>query len=509
MSKANGKYDVIVIGAGHNGLTTAALLAKRGRKVLVVERRSVVGGLAAAEEFHPGHRTPGVLHDASGVRADVIEALNLRGHGLETDAELPPVFTPQTDGPGLLLHRDPAKAAPEIRKHSERDAESYFGYRRFIDRVGGVLNSVFDELPPELTKVTARGTLELGKKSIALRRLGRRDMMEMLRVPPMSVEDWLGEWFESDVLKATLAAPAIYHTFTGPRSPGSAFHLLLWESRPRMFVKGGAAALAAALAAAARAGGVDIRTEANVVAINVAGGTASGVTLEGGESLEARVIAASCHPRHTFLDLIGVRHITETLEHRVRHFRSKGTTGKVNLALGGGLEFAGRGAQRFRHIRIGESLVELEQAFDAVKYGAFSQRPALDIFMPEGDKVLSLLVHFVPYDLKGGWSDRAKDALGKAVIDSLSRYAPTIRDNIAASQVLSPADLESTYGVTEGHVHHGEHAIDQLLVRPTPECARYATPIGGLFLCGSGSHPGGGITCAPGALAAQVIAKAT
>ena len=512
------RYDVIVIGAGHNGLTTAALLAREGRSVLVLERRGVVGGLAAGEEFHPGYRSAGVLHDTSCVRRDVVEELGLEGLGLSWTESA--VFVPQTDGPGLLLHHDANRAAQEIGAASDRDAGRYAEYRAFLTRIARFVNGFFSETPLDRTFTGPDGgVLDLLKTGLALRRLGRRNMLELLRIMPMSVADWLDEWFEGELLKCLLAAPAIHGTFTGPRSPGSNASLLRLESAGGASVRGGPQSLIDALEAAARAQGVEVRTGAEVRGITVSGGGVTGVSLDGGEQIDAAVVAASCDPRRTFLYLIPGRDITPKLEHRIQSFRMRGTTAKVNLALNAPLRFACRPDLEIEYARTGERMDDLERAFDAVKYGRFSERPILDIYVPtaaspdlapDGHSVASILVHFVPDDLRDtrqGWTKKQREKLVKTVIDTLEQYAPGTRQSIVARDVLAPPDLEERYGITHGHIHHGEHALDQLLVRPCPECARYRTPIEGLYLCGSGSPPGGGLTCAPGALAASAMRK--
>jgi phytoene dehydrogenase-like protein len=510
-------YDAIVIGAGHNGLTTAAFLAKSGKRVLVIERRDTVGGLCAADEFHGGYRTAGLLHDTSGVRRWVADALGLDQHGLAFESTPSPVFMPMREGSGLLLHHDPGQAEQEIAAFSKRDAERYREFRAFIARVRGAINNVLDNDPPDFMNLGDRGNLwQMGRRGMGVWRLGKRDTTELLRIAPMAVADWLGEWFETDVLKAALAGPAVYGTFTGPRSPGSAFNLLVYECRQGAAVKGGAGALVAALEKAARANGVEIRTGAEVERIAVENGVAKGVVLDGGEEVQAQCVAASSHPTHALLGLLPAGTISLQLEERMTHFRSSGTTAKVHIALDKPFDLAARTGERFARVRTGEHLDDLEKAFDATKYGEASAVPVLDIhvpsatnggFAPDGHDSLSVLVNFAPYRVKEPWDEKAHQALGEAVVDTLAAYAPGVAKAIVAIEVLAPPDIEERFALPGGHIHHGEHAIDQLLVRPVPECAQYATPVAGLYLCGSGSFPGGGITCAPGALAARAILK--
>jgi phytoene dehydrogenase-like protein len=508
------QYDVIIIGAGHNGLTAAATLAKRGRRVLLLEQREQTGGMSAGEEFCSGYVAPGVLHDTSGVRHGLIRSLKLERYGLELNTEPPSIYAPEKGGRGLLLHHDAAKAGDEISRFTAHDAEQYEAFREFVGRVGTFVNGLLDDTPPAVFGATGGSVWPLVKRALALRKLGKSDMMELLRVIPMCAADWLGEWFKTDLLKALLAGPSIYGTFMGPWSPGSAFNLLAWECRKGPLIKGGGVALVTALENAAKAYGAEIRTGAPVDGIVMTDGKVTGVSVNGDEVIEGKVVAAACDPKQVLLDLVPSSSINQTLRHRIKTFRSRGVTAKVNVALNARVELAGRPGELVEIVRTGESLDDLEKAFDPIKYGRYADRPHLEVYMPaatdsacapEGHSVLSILVHFVPHELETRWNYRAREALGETVVETLSDFAPRIKDTIQSIEVLTPVELESRYAVTEGHIHHGEHALDQLLVRPSPECARYATPIEGLYLCGSGSHPGGGITCAPGALGAKAI----
>jgi phytoene dehydrogenase-like protein len=515
ISKPN-SYDVIVIGAGHNGLTAAALLAKQGRKVMVFERRSIIGGLAAGEEFHPGYHTGGLLHDASQIRARIVRALDLKSHGLKTISQRPAVLALDPAGRGILLSSKDSQTAKVIGSYSPEDAKQYLKYRKFIKRVAGVVNRLFNEPPPPVTSRDGRALWELFRSGFALRRLGKTNMLELMRVAPMSAADWLNEWFETGCLKATLANAGLSGNFVGPRSPGSAFNLLLWECAAKHQIYGGPRALIAALEKSARSQGVDIRTEAEVSEILISERRVEGVMLKNGERISAAVVAASCDPRHTFLDLLSDRHLENWLKRRIQNIRGTGSTAKVNLALNRPLEFSGYPKEKIAFAKTGSHLDLIEKAFDSCKYGQFSADPILDIHVPSasnpdlappGHSVVSILVHFVPYCLKPQWDQDQIKKLGNIVVATLEQYAPGVTHAIVAREVMSPVDLEARYGLVKGHILHGEHALDQLVLRPTPECARYHTPIQGLYLCGSGSHPGGGITCGPGALAASVISK--
>ena len=509
-------YDVLIIGAGHNGLTAAALLAKEGRKVMVLERRNIIGGLAAGEEFHPGYHTGGLLHDASQVRARIVRALDLKSHGLEILSQRPSVLALDLEGRGILLGNKDRHTAKEIGFYSPEDAKQYLKYRKFIRRVAGVVNRIFDELPPAVASADRRALWDLLKTGFALRRLGKKTMLELLRVAPMSAADWLNEWFETDCLKATLANTGLSGNSVGPWSPGSAFNLLLWECAAKNHILGGPRALLAALEKAAKSQGVKVRTESEVSEIQISEGRVKGVVLKNGERIQAAVVAASCDPRHTFLDLVPHHQVENWLKRRIQNIRGTGSTATVNLALGTQLEFSARPGEKIAFAKTGGHLDQIEKAFDACKYGQFSADPVLDIHIPTvsnpdlappGHSVVSILVHFVPYSLQPQWDQDQIEKLGDTVAAALAQYAPGVTDAIVAREVLSPVDLEARYGLVQGHILHGEHALDQLILRPMPECARYHTPINGLYLCGSGSHPGGGMTCGPGALAASVIAR--
>lgn len=509
-------FDVAVVGAGHNGLAAALRLARAGRSVVVLEGRARPGGLCAPRAFHPGFTAPGVLHDTTCVRPALVDALGLARHGLSfRDVELP-VFAPASDGRGLLLHRDPELAQSEVGALAPRDAESYRRWRGFLQRVRGFLTSVLDAPPPPLDPGSLRGLWALAKRGIALRRLGRDDMTELMRVAPMSVADWLEESFRSPSLCGLLAAPALLGTFTGPRSPGSATQLLLRECTAGRPLAGGPLALIEALLRATREEGVQLRTEAPVRSIRLQGGRVAGLRLASGDDVDAPIVAASCDPLTTFFRLLRPGDLPRGVEEQIRVLRVRGTTAKVHLALNGPLEFAGREGATIEAARIGGgTLDDLERAFDAVKYRRFSERPYLDVMVPTierpdlappGHHVVSILVSFAPHGLEGGWSEARREALGDVVVGCLAEAAPGVDSRVVAREVLTPVDLAADYGLSGGNIHHGEHALDQLLcMRPAPCCAHYGTPIPGLYLCGSGSHPGGGITGVPGALGAAAI----
>lgn len=349
-----------------------------------------------------------------------------------------------------------------------------------------------------------------------LKGLGNKTMMELLKVAPMCVADFLNEKFETDFIKAGLAAPGLYGSYAGPWSAYSTINLLLWECASGAHIKGGPQSLVSALQKAAEQAGVEIRTGAEVdrIIMNADGGV-SGVRLKGGEELSASSVAASCTPKETFLNLFDDFELEYELDFWIGKIRSRGTTAKVNLAINKKVELNGESPE---YARTGNSFDEMEKAFDPVKYREATSFPFLDIYIPtkhdpslapDGHSVVSVLVHQIPYNFKDGWSEDNKRKLGEDVLKELEIYAPELSEAVVGMEVISPADLEQRYALTEGHIYHGEHFVDQLITRPIPSCSGYATPVAGLYLCGSGSHPGGGITCMPGYLGASMILKKT
>ncbi len=508
-------FDVIVIGSGPNGLTAAALLAKAGRKVVVLERRDVIGGLAASEEFHAGYRSAGLLHDTTGLRPAVVDALRLTQHGLRLRSQRPDRLALLRTGEGLTIPGDPGSADATLGSISKHDAARFVEFHAWIDGVRPVLADFLNSPLPNIVDIESAGTWDLMRRALRVRRLGGGPMMDLLRVPPLSVRDWLDEWFTMDLLKAALALDAVGGNWLGPRSPGSATNLLLHEAVAGPGIEGGGHALVAALRAAAESLGVVIRTGARVARVTVHDGRAAGVALDSGEEIAAKVVAASCDPKTAFA-MLPEGMVPFTLRRRIADYRMRGSTAQVLLALDKPLRFACRKGEDIARARTGADMNELERAFDAIKYRRFSERPILDIFVPSvespdlataGHAVVSMLVHYAPRDLDGGWNDDQRRRLGDAAVAVLAEHASGVKESIVSGKVLTPADIEARYGISGGHIFHGECALDQILIRPTPECSGHATPVPGFYLCGSGTHPGGGLTCAPGLLAAAAILK--
>jgi len=507
------RFDCVVVGGGTNGLTAALLLCKGGRRVGLFEARMELGGLAASEEFHSGFHSLGVLHDTGCVRTGAVQALGLAQHGLRFAARRPAVLGLGGlggTGPGLLLDPDPERAADELGRHAPGDHAAYGEYRAFLERVSPVLRKLIDQAPPDLEPSSFSDYLGLLRLGVSVRRLGRRDLLELARITPMCVADWLRARFKSDLLQALLAAPALEGAFAGPWSPGTAINLLLREAALGPEVEGGAPALVRALVSACRAAGVELRTGQRVAGFEIQGGAVTGVRLESGERIESRQVLSSLDPRQTFLKLVPPGRLPIRFTRRIENWRLRGTTAKLDLALSGPISFAGRAGQPIEAARTGGHLDHLERAFDAVKYRTCSKRPLLDLRLspPAADTapVASVLVRYVPRHLDGGFDERARERLLASCIEELGRHLPGLKDAIVASRLRTPEDLENDFGLSGGHLQHGEIALDQLLsMRPDHDCSRYQTPIEGLFLCGSGSHPGGGLTLGPGWQCARTL----
>ena len=515
-------YDVIIIGGGHNGLVAAASLAKAGQSALLLEARDVLGGAAATEEFFPGFKYDTGAHDAALFQDEIVESLSLKAHGLSFRQSPALIFAPQPDGSALTLWRDLERSAAEIAAFSERDAGRYAGFAGQVDRRSEQLRRMLLLTPPDLFDRKLGELMTWGRLGLGVRRQGDREMMEFLRLLPMAASDYLDEWFESDALKGAIGAPSVAGSSQGPRAVGTAlmfFYLHICGLQGSRFVVGGIGRLSEALAAAARAKGADIRTSSPVERILIEDGRAAGVVLEDGAQIGANVVASSADPRRTFLELVGPQQLDPEFVRKVRNIIFRGTSAKVNLALSGLPEFNGqsKAEQLGGHIRICPSLEYLERAYDHAKYGRISAEPYLDIVIPsledasmapDGQHVMSITMQFAPYALADGDWEQRREELGDLVVETLAHYAPNVRDLVLHRQVNTPLDLETTYGLTEGSIYQGQMGMDQLLVmRPVPGWSRYRTPIEGLYLCGAGSHPGGGVTGAPGYNAAREILR--
>ncbi len=522
----NSRYDAIVIGGGHNGLVNAAYLARAGKKVIVLERRHVLGGAAVTEEIFPGFKFSVCSYVVSLLRPEIIRELDLPRHGMEI-LPLDGTFTPMPDGNYLWRVNDHARTRREIARHSRLDAEAYEEFGKAMLQMCRFVKPILSMTPPDPTSLKPR---ELKKLLALVRRfqaLSSEDKYTLVQLMTMSAADYLDQWFETDVLKATMSASGIIGTFLGVRSPGTAYVLLhhyMGEIdgafRSWGFSRGGTGAISAAIAAAAREAGAEIRTEAPIARILVKHGRATGIVLRNGEELHGEIISSSVDPHQTFRKMLALDELPGEFLDQLRQYKFRGSSGKVNLALDALPDFKclpGAGAHLRGAISISPSLEYMERAYDDAKYGSISRRPYIDVVIPSltdpsvappGKQVLSCFVQYAPYKLKEGSWEEKREAFADTVINTLAEYAPNIKNIIVGRQVLTPLDLEQEFGLTEGNIFQGELSLEQLFfLRPVPGWAQYRTPIKNLYLCGSATHPGGGIMGAPGRLAAMQILK--
>jgi phytoene dehydrogenase-like protein len=519
-------YDVIVIGGGHNGLVNAAYLAKAGKKVLVLERRHVLGGAAVTEEIIPGFLFSECSYVVSLLRPEIIRELDLPRHGLEI-LPLDGTFSPMPDGNHLWRMNDHAKSIREIRRHSRVDAEAYDEFSKMMTPMCRFVKPMLSMVPPDPTTLNPRDLKQLHFLMQRFRELSSDERYTLIQLMTMSSADFLDQWFETDVLKATMSASGIIGTFLGIRSPGTAYVLLhhyMGEIdgafRSWGFSRGGTGAISNAIAAAAREAGVEIRTKAPVGKIVVKEGRATGIVLQSGEEIIANVISSSVDPHLTFEKFLEPSELPADFLEGVRRYKFRGSSGKVNIALDALPDFKslpGDGAHLRGAISISPSMEYMERAYDDAKYGHYSRRPYIDMVIPSltdpsvappGKHVLSCFVQYAPYKLaEGTWDDQRED-FGDNVIDTISEYAPNIKDIIVGRQILTPLDLEREFGLTQGNIFQGELSLEQLFfLRPVAGWAYYRTPVDNLYMCGSATHPGGGIMGANGRIASQVILK--
>ena len=519
-------YDVIVIGGGHNGLVNAAYLARAGRKVLVVERRHVLGGAAVTEEIFPGFKYSVCSYVVSLLRPEIIRELDLPRHGLEI-LPLDGTFTPMPNGDHLWRVNDHAKTRREIARHSKVDAEAYDEYGKAMVEMGRFVKPILTMSPPDPTSLEPRGLKDLLFLARRFQSLSDEDKYNQVQLMTMSAVDFLDQWFETDVLKATMSASGIIGTFLGIRSPGTAYVLLhhyMGEIdgafRSWGLSRGGTGTISNAIADAAREAGAEIRTKTSVSKIIVKDEAVVGVVLESGDYLTSNVVSSSVDPNLTFLKMVGPEHLPSEFVEDIRRYKFRGSSGKVNLALDALPNFTsmpGPGAHLRGAISISPSIEYMERAYDEAKYGRYSRRPYIDIVIPSltdpsvappGKHVMSCFVQYAPYHLREGSWDDHREAFGDTVVNTIAQYAPNIKDIILHRQVVTPLDLEREWGLTEGNIFQGELTLEQLFfLRPAPGWARYATPIKGLYMCGSATHPGGGIMGAPGRNAARQMLR--
>jgi phytoene dehydrogenase-like protein len=521
--------DIIIVGGGHNGLVTAFYLAKAGFKPLVLERRSQVGGAAITEEFHPGFRCSTLAHSAGPLRPGVMRDMQLERHGLKLTTSDVSTVSLLPDGRALVLFADLKKAAQEIAQWSAKDAAAYSDFAAALTKIGKVIGEALLLTPPNIDNPSSGDLWGMLKTGRSVRNLGKKDLYRVLRWGPMAVADLVAEFFDTEPLRATIAARGIFGTFLGPWSAGSALVLLLRAaadpspSGSAQFPIGGAGAITAAMAAAAKAAGTEIRTDAAVAEIRVRDGVATGVVLATGEEISAKAIVSNADPKRTLMRLVDPIHLAPDFVQKIKNYRCTGTVAKINLALSALPEFTAlksRTEANLMHgrLQINPEIDYLERAFDESKYGDFSRKPYLEIAFPSlsdpslapaGQHVMSIYMQYAPYSLKNSDWESQRKALGETVVKTIAQYAPNLPQTILRHQIITPKDLEETYGLTGGQIFHGELALDQFFtMRPLLDWARYKTPIEQLFLCGSGTHPGTGLTGGSGANAAREIIKA-
>ncbi|MAI27514.1 MAG: amine oxidase [Spirochaeta sp.] len=520
-------YDAIVVGGGHNGLVTAAYLARARRSVLVLERRPILGGACVTEEIHPGFRGSTTSYVCSLLRPAVVEELRLREHGFDL---LPcdTSFAPFPDGSHLLLGVSEEQDAEQLARLSSRDAEAYPRFNAAMARMAEFIRATLDVTPPDLASPGLGDAFELLKQGLRVWRLSPSDRELFIKVMTLSVESMLDEWFESPKLKANLAGSGTIGIYGGPSTPGTAYvllHHLLGEAGGEPgawgFVRGGMGGITQAMASAARSHGATLRTDAAVQRVLIEDGVARGVILESGEEIRSRVVISNADPKRTYLDLVSPTELPSEFRRGIENFRCVGNSGKVNLALSGLPDFSslpGDGPHLRGSIQIcGGEMGYLERAFQDFREGRPSAGPYMEIVIPStvddslcepGCHVMSISIKYMPMDLaEGQWKDREEE-LGDLAVDVLSEYAPNMKDIVVGRHVLTPASLEEVYGLTGGNVFHGDMAADQLYSqRPLLGWAQYRAPVRNLYLCGAGAHPGGGVMGAAGRNASREIEK--
>ncbi len=521
------RYDAVIIGGGHNGLTAAAYLARAGRSVLVLERRHLLGGAAVTEEVFPGFRFSEMSYVVSLLRPEIIRELSLPRHGLEI-LPLDGTITPLDDDYVWRVN-DHGKTIRELRRWSKSDAEAYGEYGQLMADMARFIKPILSVVPPDTGRINPFDWMPVVGLAKAFQQLPERLQSTFVQLMTMSATEFLQQWFETDPLIATMSASGIIGTFQGVRSPGTAYVLLhhyMGEIdgafRAWGIPKGGTGGISNAIGSAARELGAEIRTEVPVARIVIRSGKATGVVLESGEEISAKTVLSSVDSHVTFLKLVDPSDLDPAFRDEVRRYKYRGSSGKVNLALDGLPELAckpGTGEWLRGAISFSPSVEYMERAYDDAKYGRFSEHPYIDCIIPTlvdptmappGKHVMSCFVQYAPYHLAGDavWDDAKRTEFGETVISTLENRFPNIRNLILHQQVLTPKDIEDLTGLTEGNIFQGELSLEQLFFnRPVPGWARYRTPIKSLWMCGSATHPGGGIMGAPGRIAALELLK--
>lgn len=522
-------WDAVIVGGGHNGLVTAAYLARAGRRVLVLEARELVGGCSVTEEVWPGYRVSTAAYLSSLLQQKVVDDLNLERYGYQVDAKDPSFFSPFPDGRHLFMWQDQKQTLEQVAKFSLKDAEALPLFEEHLERLARIVESLLLETPPEFPPTRLRDLPDYLKLLARFRGLSPSEIVGLVKIFTQSAADLLDDWFESDEIKVTLATDGVIGANGGPRSPGTAYVLMhhcmggvggkrgLWG-----FVRGGMGAISEAIAASARQAGAQIRTQARVSRIIADQDRATGVVLEDGEEIHAHLVISNLDPKTTFLKLVDPRHLPADFLEAMGRYRCEGTSTKINVALDSLPEFAclpgAPGPQHRATMHICPSIDYVERAWDDAKYGRPSESPLLEMtsatqydpsLAPPGKHLLGIFLQYSPYTLRGeaGW-DELREPFADRVFDIIESYAPGFKSRVIHRQVLTPLDLERRFGLTGGNIFHGEMSLDQMFVmRPLAGWARHRTPIRGLYMCGSGTHPGGGVMGAPGHNCAREILR--
>ncbi|MDB9978296.1 NAD(P)/FAD-dependent oxidoreductase [Porticoccaceae bacterium] len=513
-------YDVIVVGGGHNGLICATYLAKSGRKVLVVEANQAVGGASATSEFSDQFSVSSCAHWLFQLNPDVASDMGLNKQGLEFAARDLNTIALAEDGNHLIIDGDKLEGAGI----SDEDRSAFVDFNKQILKFSKLLSGAFNRRAPKLVEGNLTDRITLAKLGLGMKMLGKADMSDLMRLALINIYDVMEENFDNDLLKAAISLDSLLGSHMGPRSPNTVYGYLyrrmgdIYGFNGPAVVKGGMGAVGEAMTKAARASGVDIKVGTAVSKINIDIDQVTGVTLSGGQVVNAGLVVSNADPKTTFNKLVGLTNIETGIARRVKTVRMKGDAAKLHVALDSLPNFTGLSEEQMgQRLLIAPTMNYIEKAFNHSKYGEYSAAPAMDISIPtihdtslapDGKHVMSVIVQFAPYELEGGWNDENKEAFKQLVIDRIADYAPDLKDKIVASELLTPADLEERFHIHGGHWHHGEISLDQILtMRPFPGASQYGTSVDGLFLCGAGTHPGGGVMGLAGHNAAKEIIK--
>ena len=523
-----GNKDVIVIGGGVNGLVAAAYLAKAGRKVLLFEKKDILGGIAVTEEFFPGYKFSSLVDGAGNIAPSITSDLKLSQRGLEIVPIDPIVCSLQPGGQNLMISQDVSATAKEIAKFSEADAKAYPKFVEQLGKISAVVVGIMHMTPPDLPEFGLKNLIDLLPLLNPVRKIGRKNFAQVLRVMPMPVADLLNEWFESDVVKGAIAASGLINSSLGPQEAGSGYTFLYnWGvSNNGLFrssgnIVGGMGALSEALANAAKAFGVEIKTNSLVEKITLDNGVASGVELNNGDQYSAKMVVSAANMNTTFLNLIDPYYLDQIFVKHLKNIKYRGSTARVHFVLAELPNIQGSNGNNQNllsgHVQISPTITYIQRAFDPVKYGRYSENPYLDIFIPtitdpslssDGAHLMSVTVKYMPYHLRDGDWESLREDLAKLVVNKIGEYAPGFEKLIKHQKVITPLDLEHDYDLPEGNYTHGEMTLDQFMwMRPIPGYGQYRSPIKNLYLCSAATHPGGGITGINGKNAAQEILK--